>query len=626
MFDFGVTSDLGTKHRLTPQELNLSFASFTDEDYFSMETAMKRQRVNQESTRSSSASLASSASSATPSEADSDLLDRGLNDEDATFLRLDHLTDYSFATQQSTLSGPIGLGFQSNFDRGSNTDLNHSKSNLTIKAEYVQEEGSRQYFQQQQQPLNLVSCASTSLSHASVALNTFNLSDFISDHEQEQQQQMEFRSNQFTTPERPMAHRDLNRLMARSNSFSPLSSSIATQISGSDSIHFNLSPLNDDVAGGERIGDHSELFNDRVAVHHQHHHLSERPSLPLRSFSVNDETLSCNPAHITPSHGRQSSNQFAAENKQRVHDYFFSSPTLGCNETTQKMFARDTAGSSPHSQFSSPSQSNYNVLGGADDHKGVVFDEKASSNLFHEARPMALAYFTPHSRLQSLEKVEENKRGQRGIGGVVRSGRTVALAAMQQSSPYQSPSLKEKTFEKEIRLSNQGQIIPGIITKRSRGRRVPNNPEEINNLGKSGKVYTCKVPGCGKCFKRSEHLKRHVRSIHTDEKPFTCHCGKTFSRHDNLNQHARVHAPGGSGEDEVDSPLSMPEGDEDNTVSPSMSLPLALANAHIALRPSVNTNTNQTLQIQEEEGNAAQMEALVLGSKNVSLRARRGLC
>ncbi|PWN49986.1 hypothetical protein IE53DRAFT_305830, partial [Violaceomyces palustris] len=82
------------------------------------------------------------------------------------------------------------------------------------------------------------------------------------------------------------------------------------------------------------------------------------------------------------------------------------------------------------------------------------------------------------------------------------------------------------------------------ITKRSRGRRVPSKPEEMNNLGKSGKVYTCKVPGCGKCFKRSEHLKRHVRSIHTDDKPFMCPfpgCRKRFSRHDNLNQHARVH-------------------------------------------------------------------------------------
>ena len=30
--------------------------------------------------------------------------------------------------------------------------------------------------------------------------------------------------------------------------------------------------------------------------------------------------------------------------------------------------------------------------------------------------------------------------------------------------------------------------------------------------------YKCKVPGCNKCFQRGEHLKRHVRSIHTNEK------------------------------------------------------------------------------------------------------------
>ena len=28
----------------------------------------------------------------------------------------------------------------------------------------------------------------------------------------------------------------------------------------------------------------------------------------------------------------------------------------------------------------------------------------------------------------------------------------------------------------------------------------------------------CKVNGCNKCFARGEHLKRHVRSIHTNEK------------------------------------------------------------------------------------------------------------
>lgn len=87
--------------------------------------------------------------------------------------------------------------------------------------------------------------------------------------------------------------------------------------------------------------------------------------------------------------------------------------------------------------------------------------------------------------------------------------------------------------------------IPNL-TKKSRGRRVPTKPAAIpaTGVGKSARTFTCTVDGCGKCFNRGEHLKRHIRSIHTDEKPHVCpveKCGKTFSRHDNLCQHMRVH-------------------------------------------------------------------------------------
>ncbi|CAO3678341.1 unnamed protein product [Rhizopus stolonifer] len=81
--------------------------------------------------------------------------------------------------------------------------------------------------------------------------------------------------------------------------------------------------------------------------------------------------------------------------------------------------------------------------------------------------------------------------------------------------------------------------IAGKVVKRSRGRRVSNSPSVAGQ-----KVFTCTQDECGKVFKRSEHLKRHIRSIHTLEKPYECPyqaCSKRFSRSDNLNQHIRIH-------------------------------------------------------------------------------------
>ncbi|KAF9015930.1 hypothetical protein BDZ89DRAFT_962337 [Hymenopellis radicata] len=83
------------------------------------------------------------------------------------------------------------------------------------------------------------------------------------------------------------------------------------------------------------------------------------------------------------------------------------------------------------------------------------------------------------------------------------------------------------------------------LTKKSRGRRVPTaQPGVQEELQKEKRTYMCTVEDCGKCFHRGEHLKRHIRSIHTHDKPFKCEqpgCGKFFNRHDNLLQHLKVH-------------------------------------------------------------------------------------
>ncbi|KAI8646539.1 hypothetical protein BD408DRAFT_336599 [Parasitella parasitica] len=90
-------------------------------------------------------------------------------------------------------------------------------------------------------------------------------------------------------------------------------------------------------------------------------------------------------------------------------------------------------------------------------------------------------------------------------------------------------------------------------TPRSRGRRVSNVP------GCGTRMFTCKADGCGKVFKRSEHLKRHIRSIHTLEKPFECpyqSCNKRFSRSDNLNQHIRIHRHSNASKEGASTPKS----------------------------------------------------------------------
>lgn len=58
-------------------------------------------------------------------------------------------------------------------------------------------------------------------------------------------------------------------------------------------------------------------------------------------------------------------------------------------------------------------------------------------------------------------------------------------------------------------------IVPNL-TKKARGRQVPTK-DMLLQAG-SGRTFACPVESCRKVFTRSEHLKRHTRSIHTNEK------------------------------------------------------------------------------------------------------------
>lgn len=160
----------------------------------------------------------------------------------------------------------------------------------------------------------------------------------------------------------------------------------------------------------------------------------------------------------------------------------------------------------------------------ADDHEGFL----------HNGLPSFEWTESAHAHIEETEEIaqEETKSKKRSSRKSSRKNSNVEME--------DEPVKKIAVAHSECSAQSVGspctdsEPAPVSVNRRGRKQSLTDDPS---------KTFVCTL--CSRRFRRQEHLKRHYRSLHTQDKPFECNeCGKKFSRSDNLAQHARTHGGG----------------------------------------------------------------------------------
>ncbi|XP_063590521.1 transcription factor Sp5-like [Penaeus indicus] len=127
---------------------------------------------------------------------------------------------------------------------------------------------------------------------------------------------------------------------------------------------------------------------------------------------------------------------------------------------------------------------------------------------------------------------------------------SLGLSSVAHMTPPVPQSIPSAVTQDAI-LQQQTNIAAALLTaqssvsvRRCRRCRCPNCQDTSRDTSATKKrEHICHVPGCGKVYGKTSHLKAHLLS-HSGERPFVCNwifCNKAFTRSDELQRHLRTH-------------------------------------------------------------------------------------
>lgn len=158
-----------------------------------------------------------------------------------------------------------------------------------------------------------------------------------------------------------------------------------------------------------------------------------------------------------------------------------------------------------------------------------------------------------HSHSRSLGSTNFRNASQGASNSSVTAGGSedysVAIADDIDTRPDPLPSVAQKKKRRKSSLASSspthsGREDVGYTQPIAMMHNIPSlkSSQDLRSGNDDDEEKPFPCPECLKQFKRSEHLKRHIRSVHSNIRPFHCkYCEKKFSRSDNLAQHLKTH-------------------------------------------------------------------------------------